>query len=86
MQLIVALICAWITIAFTTNSEALAFGVTTTDYITYPLTLKMAKLTTKMTKTALKKAKASGAKGQTKLMNQFLKEQEQAAEKKVQED
>jgi len=79
--LIAALICAWITIAFTTNSQALAFGVTTTNYITYPLTLKMAKLTTKMTKTALKKAK-----GQTKLMDQFLKEREQAAEKKVRED
>jgi len=57
MRLIAALICTWITIAFMTNSKAFAYKVTTTDYTSYPTTLKMAKITMKMMKTALKKPK-----------------------------
>jgi len=86
MQWIAALLCAWVTIAFMTNSKAFASEVTTTNYTTYPPTLKMAKITMKMTKKALTKAKVLRAKGQTKLTDQFLKEQERAAKMKVRED
>jgi len=81
MRLIAALICAWITIAIVTNNNTPAIAFASTDPSGYLPTFKMAKHQQKTTKMDSKKIKAAKAKGQTKLTDQFIKEQEQEAKK-----